>query len=39
VLREAGGSGSKPSALAACAAAFALHLVCGVYLLLHPTWF
>jgi len=39
VLRQAGGSGSKPSALAACAAAFALHLVCGVYFLLHPTWF
>lgn len=38
VLRE-GGSGSKPPALAACAAAFALHFVCGVYFLLHPTWF
>ena len=39
VLREAGGSESKPPALAACAAAFALHFVCGVYFLVHPTWF
>jgi hypothetical protein len=39
VLRVAGGSGSKPPALAACAAAFALHFVCGVYYLLHPSWF
>jgi hypothetical protein len=39
VLREAGGNGSKPPALAACAAVFALHFVCGVYFLLHPTWF
>lgn len=38
VLRE-GGIGSKPPVLAACAAAFVLHFVSGVYFLLHPTWF
>jgi hypothetical protein len=37
-LRNVGTGGGNRAALAACAAAFALHFVCGVYFLLHPTW-
>jgi hypothetical protein len=37
-LRNAADRGINLRVWAACAAAFALHFVCGVYYLLHPEW-
>ena len=37
-LRHVGAPGGNLPVVAACAAAFALHFVSGVYFLLHPTW-